>query len=91
MTTTNLNIRIDDELKAQATKVLASYGLSPTQAIKLFFHQVVSTNQVPVSFDYQARTPNAKTLQAIAELENGGGTLYDDLDSLLAGLDNVKR
>lgn len=37
MTTSNLNIRLDDTLRSQATEVLASYGLSPTQAIKLFF------------------------------------------------------
>ena len=30
-----------------------SYGLTPSQAIKLFLTQVAQTNQVPLSFEYQ--------------------------------------
>lgn len=72
MATSNLNIRIDSELRSQATAVLESYGLSPTQAIKLFFGQVVATRKVPLSFDYHAdelslETLNTQTLQAIAQ------------------------
>ena len=61
MTTSNLNLRIDDTLRSQATEVLASYGLSPTQAIKLFFSQVVATKTVPLSFDYLAASKSEPT------------------------------
>lgn len=61
MTTSNLNIRLDDTLRSQATEVLASYGLSPTQAIKLFFSQVVATKTVPLSFDYLAASKSKPT------------------------------
>ena len=53
MTTTNYNIRLDQELKENAFAVFESYGLTPSQAIKLFFTQVAQTNQVPLSFEYQ--------------------------------------
>ena len=53
MTTTNYNIRLDQELKENAFAVFASYGLTPSQAIKLFLTQVAQTNQVPLSFEYQ--------------------------------------
>jgi len=33
--------------------VFESYGLTPSQAIKLFLTQVAQTNQVPLSFEYQ--------------------------------------
>lgn len=54
MTTSNYNIRLDQELKERAFSVLESYGLTPSQAIKLFLNQVAETNTVPLSFDYQA-------------------------------------
>ena len=70
MATTNFNVRLDENLRAEATQILASYGLSPTQAIKLFFNQVVATHKIPLSFDYQSieKQPTAKLLNAISEL-----------------------
>ncbi len=56
MTTTNYNIRLDQELKENAFAVFESYGLTPSQAIKLFLTQVAQTNQVPLSFVYQKVT-----------------------------------
>ena len=53
MSTTNYNIRLDHELKEKAFSVFESYGLTPSQAIKLFLNQVAETNTVPLSFDYQ--------------------------------------
>lgn len=53
MTTTNYNIRLDQELKENAFAVFESYGLTPSQAIKLFLTQVAQINQVPLSFEYQ--------------------------------------
>ena len=51
--TTNYNIRLDRELKENAFAVFDGYGLTPSQAIKLFLTQVAQTNQVPLSFEYQ--------------------------------------
>lgn len=55
MTTSNFNVRLDENLKIEATQILAGYGLSPAQAVKLFFNQVVATQKVPLSFDFQAK------------------------------------
>lgn len=84
MTTSNLNIRIDDELKRQAKVILDGYGISPSQAVKMLFLELVATRKFPLSLSYQADyTPNAKTLLAMHELDNGGGTLYASLDEFL--------
>lgn len=91
MTTSNLNIRIDDGLKNQAKAVLDGYGISPSQAVKMLFLEVVATRKFPLNLDHQAdRTPNAQTLAAMRELENGGGTLYANLDEFLAEYGNAK-
>lgn len=85
MTTTNFSVRLDENLRTEATQILASYGLSPTQAIKLFFNQIVATQKIPLSFDYHAteKQPTAKLLNAIEELENGETTTYESLDDFV--------
>lgn len=83
MTTSNLNIRIDDELKNQAKMILDGYGISPSQAVKMLFLELVATRKFPLSLSYQADyEPNAITLRAIDELEQG---IYTEstLDELL--------
>ena len=73
MTTTNYNIRLDQELKEKAFSVFESYGLTPSQAIKLFLNQVAETNTVPLSFDYQYKPVNS-ALQAVAALDGSNHT-----------------
>lgn len=91
MTTSNLNIRIDDELKNQAKVILDGYGISPSQAVKMLFLELVATRKFPLSLSYQADYPNAKTISAMRELDNGDGTLYDNLDEFLAEHRNAKN
>lgn len=81
MTTSNLNIRIDDDLKHQAKAILDGYGISPSQAVKMLFLELVATRKFPLSLSYQAE-PNEITLRAINELESG---IYTEstLDELL--------
>lgn len=83
MTTTNFNIRLDENLKTEASQILASYGLSPTQAIKMFFNQIVATREVPLSLSYQNRVPTAKLLKAMAEAENDELTSFKSLDDFV--------
>lgn len=73
MSTTNYNIRLDQELKEKAFSVFESYGLTPSQAIKLFLNQVAETNTVPLSFDYHSK-PSNSPLQALAALEGSNHT-----------------
>ena len=51
MTTTNYNIRLEQELRDRAFAVFERYGLAPSQAIKLFLNQVADT---------QSTTPDAR-------------------------------
>lgn len=54
MTTTNYNVRLDKDLKDRAFSVLESYGITPSQAIRIFLNQIANTNTVPLSFNCQA-------------------------------------
>lgn len=63
-----------DSVTRQAfADVLSGYGLTVPQAFKLFANQVIKTGVVPLSFDWQNSLyePNAHTIRAINELENG--------------------
>lgn len=70
MTTTNFNLRLDQDLRDRAFPVFDRYGLSAAQAFKLFLNQVAETGVIPLSFDY-AKQASKSTLKAIEELENG--------------------
>lgn len=100
MTTSNFNVRMDDTLKAQATQVFESYGLSPTQAIKLFFNQVVKTNKVPLVFDYNENDntnqqdsyePNATTLRALAEIQANQAERYASPDHAMQAMLTIAK
>jgi len=52
--------------RARAVRVLATVGVSTTDAITMFLQQVVLRNGLP----FEVRVPNAETKEAIEELEN---------------------
>lgn len=60
MTASNLNIRIDDDLKNQAKVILDGYGISPSQAVKMLFLELVATRKFPLSLSYQAELKDIK-------------------------------
>lgn len=62
-----LNIRVNDELKQQASELFADLGLDMSTAINLFLRQAVQCDGLP--FELKRHTPNAKTIAAIKEGE----------------------
>jgi len=61
-----ITARIEPKLKERAARVLATVGVSTTEAITMFLRQVVLRNGMP----FEVRVPNAETKKAIEELEN---------------------
>jgi DNA-damage-inducible protein J len=61
--TSMLHVRIDEELKAQATEALAAIGLSASDAVRLLFHRIVADQAFPL----ELKVPNAETRAAMAE------------------------
>jgi DNA-damage-inducible protein J len=47
---TNINIRTDSEIKAQAQEVLSKLGLDITTAVNLFLRQVICKQGVPLMY-----------------------------------------
>lgn len=72
--------RVRPELKAQAEALFSAMGMSTAEAIRIFLQQSVNIGGLP--FQPTAKQPSAATLEAMKELETGGGKRYADADEL---------
>lgn len=61
--TSYLNVRIDPATKAAGNKVLRKVGLTPSDAISLFYKQIEMHDGIP----FPIRVPNAASRQALKE------------------------
>jgi DNA-damage-inducible protein J len=58
-----LHIRVDDDVKAQATEALAAMGLTMSDAVRIFLKRVVNDQAFPL----ELKVPNAETRAAMEE------------------------
>lgn len=86
MASVNVTMRFDQEMKAQFDNVLSIYGLTFSQAIKLFANQAIKTQRIPLNFDYFGQNFNATTLQAIEDARNGKVHQVKSYDELMREL-----
>lgn len=80
MTTTMVNIRMPQELKASGEEVLHANGISATEAIKSFYEQLGRTQEIPkwiMSADDNELEKKRKLLRKLA-----GGAPLDDKTKL---------
>ena len=68
--TTTLTIRLDPTLKQETEKLFHDMGLTPSQAITLFYTQVNLQHALP----FEISLPNEETLQAMDDLKNRRNT-----------------
>ncbi|MDR3448504.1 MAG: type II toxin-antitoxin system RelB/DinJ family antitoxin [Alphaproteobacteria bacterium] len=85
MATDQISIRIDHATKAAAEKVFSALGLSPTDAVRMFYKQVTLHRGLP----FPAKIPNAETLAAFKEVDEGGGTTMS-LKEFKKYMDSIK-
>ncbi len=76
-----IRARVEPELKHQAEEVFSVLGLSPTQAITLFYKQVTLHHGLP----FEVKVPNAETRAALRQARKGENLAeYTSLDELKA-------
>jgi DNA-damage-inducible protein J len=73
---------VNENIKNQASEVLAGLGLSLADACRILLTKVASEKQFP----FDLRTPNAETLAAINELKSGQGIESENVDELFKDL-----
>lgn len=65
MATTNINVRVDADLKKNAEDLFKDLGLNMSTAINMFLKSAVNYNGIP--FEVKRMGPNATTQSALAE------------------------
>ncbi|MBR0426656.1 MAG: type II toxin-antitoxin system RelB/DinJ family antitoxin [Clostridia bacterium] len=65
--TTSMNIRIEPSLKKQVEEILTDLGMNISDAVTIYFKQIVLTDSIPL----QIKRPkfNKETLEAIKEAD----------------------
>ena len=89
MTTTNLNIRTDKEIKEAAEKIYSSLGLNMTTAINMFLRASIRESGIP--FDLKLDVPSDETIKAIEEgrriAKDENVKSFDTIDDLRKALE----
>lgn len=67
MSTTNINVRVDSELKKSAEELFSDLGLNMSTAITMFLKSAVNHDGIP--FDVKRQIPNSETRAALAEYD----------------------
>ena len=77
-------IRIGEEEKKATFAVFDELGITPAQAVKMFFAQVRKTHSIPFPIQYTPNERTAKILSASDEEKDYKG--FDNLDDLFRDL-----
>ena len=78
-----ISSRIDAGLKNEADSILAQLGIKPSQAITMFYTQIVRHRGIP----FELKLPNAETVRALNE-DVSKQPAFHSVAELMADLDS---
>lgn len=89
MASTNINIRMDSDLKKQFETFCSDMGMTMTTAFNIFAKKAVREYRIP--FEIGAEIPNDETKEAIREVQrmkadSALGKSYTDVDAMMKDL-----
>jgi len=76
--TEKINARIEPDLKLEVEAILKKLGISTTEAVTMFFRQIVMNKGIP----FDVRIPNRKTRKVLKEVTKRKGLIKTSLDDL---------
>jgi len=83
-----LHVRVDDEIKAQASEALAAIGLSVSDAVRILLKRVVNDQAFPL----ELKVPKARTRAAMAEAREtieARAARFESVDALINDLEKA--
>lgn len=90
MAQTNVNIRMDDELKRQLDLFCSEIGITASAAFNIFAKTVVRQQRIP--FELSLNVPNETTVKSIEEgrelARDKNATRYTNMADLRAALED---
>jgi DNA-damage-inducible protein J len=87
---TMLHVRVDDEIKTQASEALAAMGLSVSDAVRILLKRVVNDQAFPL----ELKVPNAETRAAMEEaraMAKARTARFDSADALIDDLEKARQ
>lgn len=87
---TTLHVRVDDEIKTQASAALASMGLTVSDAVRILLKRVVNDQAFPL----ELKVPNTQTRAAIEEaraMMKARATRFESADALIDDLEKTRQ
>jgi len=72
--TAAIRARIEPDLKTDAEHILKELGLTPTEAVTLFYRQITLRQGLP----FEVRIPNSATLQTFQDTDAGRNIVRTD-------------
>ena len=87
---TMLHVRVDDEIKTQASEALAAMGLSVSDAVRILLKRVVSDQAFPL----ELKVPNAQTRAAMEEaraISRLRAARFESANALIDGLEKARQ
>ena len=88
--TSMLHIRVEDEIKVQASVALAAMGLSVSDAVRILLKRVVNDQAFPL----ELKVPNAVTQAAVKESRakmKAGNARFDSASVLISDLEKTSK
>ena len=74
-----IHARIEPQTKSSAERILLELGVSPTEAIRMFYRQITLRRGLP----FPVEIPNARTRATLARSHQGEDVeRHDSLDSM---------
>ncbi len=73
---TFVRARVDERLKRDTERILGHLGLTTTEAIRIFLHQVRRTRGLP--FAVRLREENSDLLRSVSQRQSALDAVYDD-------------
>ena len=74
--------RIDEQIKEEATVVLASMGMTDSEAFRLLLTRIAKEKALP----FEPLSPSDETIAAMKAARKGGLNTFDSVESLMADL-----
>ena len=86
MSTTNINIRVDSEIKQQAEAIFNELGINMSTAINMFLRHSIRYGGIP--FDLRLNFPNECTQTAMDDVNNNRdmSKSFDNIEALMEDL-----
>ena len=84
--TTNLSIRIDEELKQKSETIFSELGLTMSTALTLFLRSAIRYGGIP--FELRIEKPNVTTINAMDDVNHNRNMskTFDSIESLIEDL-----